>query len=253
MTVTSYKPPLDLNEFISRCAPNQQAMIYGPSNCNGGKIKSWLEMEKEKKCFKDVFDFFVGSCQGRAHITCENRKITKIQYQDEDDEDGESFMFEICKNALVNMVIENFKREELGLPIIPIIFVVDKDDSKLDVKKILNRLPKTDKRGGPTNITDAEIRRAFRLCFDPNLAEGIRRVAQKTFLFISLVTNKEDEPVEYTFSIRLAPWDSAVWQNGWKNRAQQPKLPRQKEFPWREQVKALIAGNDESKTNNNKS
>jgi hypothetical protein len=245
MTITLFKPCLDLNEFIARCAPNQQAMIYGLKYCGELEIQTWLGEEQEKRRFKDIFNYSVGS-NSEFHTTFEKRKIDKIKNENNN-------TLEICKNAQVNIVLENFKRKKIGLPIIPIVYVVDKDDFKLDINKILKRLPKKDKNDCYMNITDAEIRRAFRLCFDPSLPEDIRCLAQKTFIFISLKTNEKDDPVKYTFSIRSAPWNSKVWQNGWKKRVQQPKAP--KEYvttPWRIQVKTIIANTCEEKCENSK-
>lgn len=232
---TFSKPLLDLNDFISQCAPHQQAMIYGTAACGYLEIGEWLEDQQAQGNFRDVFNCFLGQeeCNKEEdytslqHKTSDKRVIRRINH-------GGGFLSKCeCKAGLVNMVIENFKRKHVGIPIIPIVFVVEKDDLKLDVISIVQK-GLTHSKG----FTNSEIRRAYKLCFDLNVAEEIRVIAKETFLFISLITNKVTDSVKFKFTIRPAPWDSLEWEAHWKNRVKSIHSSH-KSYPWRKELQKI--------------
>lgn len=233
---TFSKPLLDLNDFISQCAPYQQAMIYGRAACGYMEISGWLEDQKIQGHFRDVFDCFLGEAErdkeedyaSLQHKTSDKRVIRKINHE------GSFLSTCECKAGLVNMVIENFKRKQDGIPIIPIIFVVEKDDLKLDVISIVDK-------GLPYSkcFINSEIRRAYKLCFDSNMAEEIRVIAKETFLFISLTTNTVTDSVQFTFTTCLAPWESFEWEARWKNRLKSIHSSH-KSYPWRKELQKII-------------
>lgn len=219
------RPPLNLNDFISQCAPNKQAMIYGLVTCDYKNVIDWLKTQKEQKQFNDVFNYMLGSGGLSNDLTTfEGREICQIIWSGNGVKGG-------AKSALANIVIENVKRKRAKLSLIPVIFIVDKDRKKLNIKKIINKVWTQDPRD---NITDAEIRRAYKLCFDPKLSAEIKDVAQRTFVFISLTSNKYSDLVKYKFTIRKAPWDSHEWQEGWTHRQKKPS--RSDKVCWRDQV-----------------
>lgn len=230
------KPYLNLDDFIQACAPHRQAMIYGTATCGYADIRAWLDNQKDSGLFRDVFDHLLGEEEcppgedyaSLQHKTSDKRVVAKIHH-------GTGFMTKgMCKAGLVNIVIENMKRNQEGIPIIPIVFVVEKDDEKLDIIQIANTASTRSK-----GFTNSEIRRAYRLCFDPDVGEQIRDVARKTFSFISLTTNAVTDSVQYSFSKRPAPWESAQWHVHWKNKDASTHSTL-KPYPWREELtKAL--------------
>lgn len=233
INVTS-KPFFNLDDFISKCATNKQAMVYGLFEGKYLEISRWLDTQKNMGFFNDVFDFFLGEeCNNEneytttQHITSDHRVISKIN------SGSDALSRRACKAALVNMVIENFKRRKEELPTIPIIFSVGKDDDvKLDIHAIANRASPKSK-----GMTNSEIRRAYKLCFDPGLSEEIRTIAKESFLFISLTTNDATAPVEFDFTIIQAPWETSCWETGWAERIKTKSVKADPNpYPWRGQL-----------------
>lgn len=256
--ITSERPMLDLDTFISQCAPNKQAMIYGLNSCKFGYVARWLKIEKASGRFMNIFGNVLGSNKEEDPIykelfnfedeTFDRGKIAKIKniaHKEGEEED----IHERCKNAEVNLIIENVKRTESGLPIIPLIFVVKLNDTVLKLEKILDKLPKKTADGIAQHITDAEIRRAYRLCSDPYLHKEIREVAKNTFIFIALETNPKDASVMYSFKKIEAPWNSGVWQEGWCRRKNLRQLPKEHVSSWKIQANNLVEAAEESKSN----
>lgn len=232
------RPILNLDDFVSKCAPHRQAMIYGTKTCHYLEIGGWLENQQALGHFRDVFDCYLGQeecdkeedCISLQHKTSDNRIIRKIRH-------GTGFLSRWeCKAGLVNIVIENFKRKKDCVPIIPVVFVVEKDDSKLDINSILDRGLLFSK-----GFTNSEIRRAYKLCFDSSLTQEIRTIAKETFIFISLFTNEPTNAVKFNFRIRPAPWESLEWKNGMENRVKTKSIESNpKLYPWREELNKLL-------------
>jgi len=229
---TFSQPLLDLDEFISLCAPHQQAMIYGTAACGYMEISTWLENQQSQGYFKDVFNCFLGQqeCEKEEdyvslqHKTSDKRMIKRINH-------GGEFLSKCeCKAGLVNMIIENVKRKRSGIPIVPVVFVVEKDTLKLDVASIVNKKSPLSK-----GFTNSEIRRAYKLCFDSKLSEEIRIIAKESFLFISLATNKVSNSAKFKITIRPAPWESIELQTHWENRTRSIHSSH-KPYPWREEL-----------------
>jgi len=210
------QPFSNLNNFISQWAPNKQAMIYGFNHCDYTKVIDWLRVCTKVGEFNDVFSYNLGQPRNikkmvcghlESDITSEKRKIKRINH---DNRKAQPY-----KAGLVNLVIENYKRTLVDLPIIPIIFIVGKDNTQLDISLIF------DKTNGP-NHTGAEIKQAYKLCFDKGVKKKVRAVAKQTFIFLSLQTN-DGQSSKFKFEKVLSPWLSADWEMLWKTRAQKPK------------------------------
>lgn len=226
------KPILDLSKFTSVCAPNKQVMVYGIASCDYNDILSWLRELKWDGDYKDVFSYLLGQSEqhnkgmlaNKEHITSENKVIEKINHS------GDLCSKTQCKAGLINMIIENLKRKEEGKPIIPIVFVVEKDNIKLDVGKVLDKVKKA--------YTDAEIRQAYKLCHDPSVNEKIRKISQESFIFISLSTNTNNELAKFSFTKIASPWESSDWATRWINR-RKTENPNPKPYPWRKEIERL--------------
>jgi hypothetical protein len=223
------RPFFNLDLFITTCAPHQQAMIYGFHTCNYLQIINWLTDQKNRDHFKDVFDCFIG--QEEEYLTHEDQKsdkriMTKIHHP------FPPLSIQMSKAGLVNIVLENFKRHQAKLPIIPIIFVVGKDDLKLDTNSLVDRNSSLYK-----SFTNREIRQAYKLCSDNKLSKEIRDIAHLTFAFISIKTNSKTDPEKFNFTKFPAPWECFDWERQWKGRIEtKPKSFHPKFFLWREEL-----------------
>lgn len=263
VAVTSNSPRelLNLQNFISLCAPNQQVMIYGLRDFKYGDVIDWLKTKKEQQQFKDIFDSNIGlpKMEGFAsrtnRRTFENREIPQLLSDGMENQgpgmeqmENAYILRNTCKSALVNIVLENVQRKKQGLQIIPIVFIIGKDKQGLDINKILKNKDDLDKLSEilrQQNVTDAEIRRAYRLCFDESLPKEICEVAEETFKFITLTTNEASQPEKYGFSFCAKPWQNHQWQALWNDRERakplrvnHQKAPKRK--PWRQQVRTFM-------------
>jgi hypothetical protein len=93
------------------------------------------------------------------------------------------------KTCLINIVIENIKRERRGKAIIPVCFCVDINKSPTSSRS--STPPRWKPSPSPdllkksedmkTYYTSSELRQAYKLCYEPSLGEEVNRVARKTF------------------------------------------------------------------------
>ena len=157
----------------------------------------------------------------------------------------------VSKAALTNIVIENFRCENSGRPITPIIFCID-------VVGGVNIDPSTSEKilaKGKKFTTFQEIRRAWKLANDSRIHPGIRAVTGRTIKFVKVgqvFTTTADYRIytEYHLTEIPPPWhplahpEFAVHLRARQAiSARTPKPP--KEPSWRAQVNeqaALIRG-----------
>jgi hypothetical protein len=110
------------------------------------------------------------------------------------------------------MVFENIKRTREGLPPIPILFLIDKEDKDKSIASYYPPSP-SDVINNRSIITMRELRRAYKLCEDPTLIGEIRDVAKQTFCFAQF-----RERSNFQFKKITAPWDGdskAAWDGEW--------------------------------------
>ncbi len=100
----------------------------------------------------------------------------------------------LYKAILVSVMVENYRREKKGLPIVPVIFCIDTDEK---IHRPSDLLRKT----RCATISELKVAQAF--CTDPLFSEEMQRVAQKTFLFVKF-TFKSYTYGKLTFI--PAPW-----------------------------------------------
>lgn len=115
------------------------------------------------------------------------------------------------KDELVDMVFLNYQNKREGFPLIPVLFCVDKqsdagfyyDPSGIASKKII------------ASITDAEIRRAYKLCCEfPNAR--LKKVANETFRFAKVSLDRATGV--YSLKKINAPWAQSGWDRAWQGR-----------------------------------
>ena len=144
----------------------------------------------------------------------------------------------LWKASLVNLVLYNYQQSLQGDPIIPCLFCIDADNlpSPLSTERLLmDRAP-----------TSREVRRAYKLCYDPKIAEEIQQIARKSFIFIKVhkqLIESGETNLDTCFTILPFPWDTEVGKQWVQNRSRYPKETRTddpftKGF-WRNAVKAF--------------
>lgn len=116
------------------------------------------------------------------------------------------------KDALVRLVFDNIKkqRENTSQPITPCIFCIDTNRSKIEPVDISLKWEHA--------ITVKEMRRAYKLCFDPFIPEEFRQMAQQTFLFVKVNQETTDGCEETNFEIIPPPWSNPVTKTNLENR-----------------------------------
>lgn len=138
----------------------------------------------------------------------------------------------LCKNELVNFVYENAARVQEGKPIAKIIFCLGRDEPKFSIHLNLRNVAESHSIGeassntsGEYHITDSELRRCLKLCFEAD--PRIRKIAQNSFAFAKLVRVKEKDSYKpyYTF-VELKPfWEDEDFKQSWAMRKRHaPKL-----------------------------
>src|ERR1700722_18699429 len=150
-----------------------------------------------------------------------------------------SSMAKVCKAAIVNLMLENYKRKQEHKPLIPLIFCYDIEDKKriITPESIASRETNCNKV-----ITNKELRRCYKICCelekDPKLQE-IAEIAKESLRFLKLVGN---DSTEYKMELIDPFWKSPEWETKWKDRiaTKQPANPS-KRNPWREELKSAVA------------
>lgn len=129
----------------------------------------------------------------------------------------------ICKSSLVSIVIENYLRKKEGTELIPVIFCLNsnKDPSLLPAEAIVN------KSKNPTLgfLSNQEIRRIYKLCFDPSIPLEIRNTALKTFQFVTVILSSFDDILD------IQPTEAP-----WENNRQEPDRNNKWTSAWEEKI-----------------
>lgn len=201
-----------LNNIISE---SKQVMVYGWLDCN---YKDLIEdLKKEDSPIKRVFDFSIGR-PNNFYTTLEERSfeqinpIPLIRKKISPEKDGAQY----CKAGITNLILENYKREKIGLPLIPLIFCVDIDDNSHHNNSV-TLSSKEDKYN--RLITHKELRRCYKLCKELESSEGlceIAKIAQKTIKFVKLTKTTTES--SYKLQEVKPFWEKEDWLKNWNER-----------------------------------
>jgi hypothetical protein len=222
---------LDYNSVIKVCQGSRQAMVYGNQSCKYAEVFNTLALDPRSPVLK-VYNYLLG-CYDKDEITLEGRPFYKIRFPLSSTE--RVSIARKCKAGIINLVFENFKRKQLNLPTIPLIFCIDIDgkESKDTFKTIFARTP-------TKGITNSELRLCHKLCSklksDPILSQ-ITGIARETLKFVKVV----DNGVNYELEAAPTDWDNEEWEAQW-NQRQETKLHETK-WPvngWRSQLKRAM-------------
>lgn len=202
MTIPSSIPDTvdyqSLNSTIGQ--PISQLLVYGFADCGWEDILSALRKDPESP-IKKIFDYDIATSDEETY-TLEGRLIHHIPTSSSNK----------CKSCLIELALENLKRDRIGLPLIPTLFLID---TEAEVPKGHSYPPSPidilENRG---RLTMKELRRAYKLCESPLLPSEITEIAKKTFCFAKLLTRSK-----YQFQKISAPWEGEnkpAWDELWE-------------------------------------
>ncbi|QBR83966.1 hypothetical protein E3983_06145 [Legionella israelensis] len=154
------------------------------------------------------------------------------EYKHEVDKNAPYSPFRYFKFILNDLLIENYKRQQKGEPIIPLLFVVGLNENEYDKKQIAERQDHYDKW-----VTLTELRRCYKLVSE--FGDEITDIAKKTFQFVKLVSK------ENTYQLQAVDpfWQDEQWKAAWEERKKNPDVPRNtphKHIFWRETFEKLL-------------
>jgi hypothetical protein len=236
------KDVLDDRSLRLFCDANA-AVFYGYSHCHYGAVSKVVERD-----MPDVINLSLEDVAPRGggyspgfQMVYQGSKVSRQM-----------------KAGLVNVVADNYSilknasaEEEVRLT--KVIFCVDtnfnpdgKDIPKFQLDNFLSKTKKVNTVDGDRNVnvndllTNKELRRAYKLCTDPMLSEDLRETAKKTFLFVRVnIQADEDRNCVIHLEPLKSPFESIRWVQFRECRevGEETQSPRSKDtYPWRSQL-----------------
>lgn len=151
---------------------------------------------------------------------------------------------QLWKTALTNIVLENVLRKRREEKIIPIIFITDREISSDLENSYLKNLttPKNVASKTSCRITEAEMRRAYKLCCemgDSELDKEIMRIANETLVFAKISQKEEGQDLQLENTNPF--WKRNGWIEAWNERMgntddRQEKIKKKNKEYWKEQA-----------------
>jgi hypothetical protein len=224
---TNHLSLYNLREIIGQEA--EGVMVYGIARCGYKLVKeaaerliqpSLEENLSSLKPLKKVYNHQVGSLfEYQIHIHTgvdDTTPIPQISYDNPRDH-LETQTARRCKAGITNMILHNTLQAAQKKAIVPIIFCIkgscvkeknDEDGYEITSKSLLSR-----EHVFNYKYTIKEVRRAGKLCFDPNVDKRVRQVAQKSIIFVQVAEFLNHDELEtntdhYTYTLTKIdpPW-----------------------------------------------
>jgi hypothetical protein len=242
-----------MHSLVDICQGCNQAMVYGWTHCQYEMIADFLKIESENEHFplQQIYNNSVGDFlfDGDTCSTLEGRKLNVLRYeranyQEAEYQHGSGPILEQqdirrslqreCKAAITNLVLENYKRNKEGLPLIPVLFAIDIDGNTKPLR--VDRMTSKEHRFND-QFTHKELRRAYKLCTHENTQ--VCKVACETFKFIKL---KHLGNNEWDIELIDPPWSHPQFAEHWTQRKQlSHSAQKADEFNWRKQLAEQIS------------
>lgn len=248
VSLKAFESPEFQNSLHKVGKGSDQTMIYGWAHCCYYVMKDFTERAIAQKSspIKKIYSYGVGkpnvSDQDVGKVTTlEGRRMNLLKSKTSLDVLKNTYRE--CKTAITNVVLENYKRQQEGLPLIPIVFAIDitKNPRPTNVQNICSKYYKLNKQ-----ITHKEIRRAYKLCSHPN--PKIRAIACQTFKFVKVCMDTngsatlEQIPAPWADSIDSPHRDSYAFTSSWKARKKESSsAPKPDKYNWRKQLEKQVA------------
>ena len=217
--------PINISSFNNISHNADQLMVYGWENCKYDFLAFTLQSIYNKIVFS-----YVAACSRDTSLrtTKENRLIEQLPLS------SSATVRDVCKIAITDLVLENYKRKDQGLPIIPLVFCCDITGNThiFNVDTVASLNPELNNK-----ITNKELRRCYKMCTaderDARLNE-IAKVAQQTMIFVKIIG---DDTSGYTFEQMTPFWEMPDFEAKWQQRQAQKQSTKTtrtpKEHPWR--------------------
>ena len=220
---------LDQDSIKAICGDSQQAFVYGFGHC-----KYVLMEELLLQPGSPIAQTFSGD-RVSPHSYATTKTIEGRNFEIIYSSDNLPRVGVFCKNGLASVVVENLRRQSEKLPRIPLLFFIDIEGNEYSGPTPISVTTKEPILNGL--YTHTEIRRAYKLCYDPAIDPEIQSVARKTFEFIKLTKTADDT---YGLEKQQAPWEQVGWDDAWVKR-QEASVSTEKEPKenWRYQVNNL--------------
>lgn len=138
---------------------------------------------------------------------------------------------EKMKNELVRLVLSNLTRQygNFSNPIIPCLFCIDTDTCLINDIDISKSSP----IGSAGHFTTKEMRRTYKLCFDPSLPVEVRQMALQTFIFVKVNKGFDKSTDETSFEVISPPWNNQNIKKKLDQRIEYGRLRRSEDRTWR--------------------
>lgn len=236
---------------------SKQVMVYGWIDCYYIEVSKALKSVDSPigKVFNSVIGDHGMSDRDKRKIleTVDGSIIKQLKFDKvhEDKRDHDNSLIKtkekystsrVCKAGITNLMLENLKRKQNNMELIPLIFCIEVDESFSKKDKFVGSTPKsiTSKNQEQNQlITHSELRRCYKFCqefeksSDPLLKE-IAGIARETIKFVKL-TGIEDGSC--CLEKIGAPWDRDDWTPAWEERLDQRRIQEDKKGNhWIEQV-----------------
>lgn len=224
---------LDVDSFrCNLCLKEDQVMVFGWHCTQYIKIFDALEWEAAHSPsfpIKKVFNWRLGNSSGSV-ISVKHNPIVQVGRK-------KSLcplknVGQISKAALTNVALHNVRYPDDK---ICVIFCIEHDvpyfvTPPATPAELLIKGQQSSSRLDPGRfdpeqaLTSKELRRAYKLCTDPEVPESIRLAAREMCCFVRVHVNK----VSYIFElVRInPPWESPDWVKSWEQRMKMKNASR---------------------------
>lgn len=179
--------------------------VYGWNDCLYDNVQSYINENKQKILSKPHLKyqpFQSNNCVQNSNNLSEFSRRT-------------------WKTHLTNIILENVARARLGQEIIPLIFITDREIYSDTPGSYLKNLTTPESVAEKLNrkITSAEMRRAYKLCFemgDDEVSKEIMSIAHQTLHFAKIC--KDDEKQQLRLENSTPLWEREGWESAWQAR-----------------------------------
>jgi len=241
--ITNESIPVVFGPSVEECQ-DLSAMVYGFSSCYYNEVAGALSSQVSR-----IYSYELGK-DGSQWVKFLSGS-SALDEMNQDDWIDKKRNARWCKTALVKIVLKNVQNHRSKkAPLIPVVFCIDRENNPypFSVENLLSKTKAEYPEGCEVMmnelVTHAEIRRAYKLCFDPSVDLEVRQVAQETFRFVrverKIFSQKEDE-VDYLYDLTPlpAPWKAPNFENEW-NLRKAIRTPSLQKVDWREQLRGAV-------------
>ena len=230
----------DLQSAHDLCDRAEEVMVYGFQHCRYTQVTEAIKSDHSP--FKKVYDCSIGGSYAPEEVmtTLEGNRFYQVKLPGLDVNNDVRRLKQYCKAGLVNMIIENVKRERQQKKLIPALLIIDIDGNR-------HRLtPDAVSNKQYTFVTMGELRRVYKLCEDPKLDPKIKAIAAATFKFAKTCEHHDREGIFYSLEQIEPFWKASGWTETWQARKREAEKEEksgsevEKRAYWRKQLNECL-------------